>query len=44
MSAEAGEETQQAVIGYRDAMTYVQQTPLMEFFDYSETLLSRRTS
>jgi len=40
MSAEAGEETQQAVIGYRDAMTYVQQTPLMEFFDYSETLLS----
>src|SRR5262245_6273636 len=25
MSAEAGEDTQQAVIGYRDAMTYVQQ-------------------
>jgi Fic family protein len=40
MSAEANEETQQAVIGYRDAMTYVQQTPLMEFFDHSETLLS----
>jgi Fic family protein len=40
MSPEASEETQQAVIGYRDAMTYVQQTPLMEFFDYSETLLS----
>ncbi|MDT5030396.1 MAG: hypothetical protein QOC94_567 [Actinoplanes sp.] len=40
MSAEAGEETQQAVIGYRDAMTYVQQTPPMDFFDYSETLLS----
>jgi Fic family protein len=40
MSAEASDETQQAVIGYRDAMTYVQQTPLMEFFDYSETLLS----
>jgi len=40
MSAEAGEATQQAVIGYRDAMTYVLQTPLMEFFDYSETLLS----
>jgi Fic family protein len=40
MSAGAGEETQQAVIGYRDAMTYVQQAPLMEFFDYSETLLS----
>jgi Fic family protein len=40
MSAEATEVTQQAVIGYRDAMTYVQQTPLMEFFDYSETLLS----
>lgn len=40
MSAAAGEETQQAVIGYRDAMTYVQQTPLLEFFDHSETLLS----
>nr|MDT0656725.1 Fic family protein [Micromonospora sp. DSM 115978] len=40
MSAEAGKETQQAVIGYRDAMTYVQQTPLMEFFDYSEMLFS----
>jgi Fic family protein len=40
MSADAGEQTQQAVIGYRDAMTYVQQTPLMEFFEYSETVLS----
>jgi hypothetical protein len=40
MSAGTGEETQQAVIGYRDALTYVQQTPLMEFFDYSETLLA----
>ncbi|BAL88518.1 hypothetical protein AMIS_32980 [Actinoplanes missouriensis 431] len=40
MSAAAGDETQQAVIGYRDAMTYVQQTPLMSFFDYSETALS----
>lgn len=40
MSAAAGEETQQAVIGYRDAMTYVQQTPLMDFFEYSETTLS----
>ncbi|GAA2554865.1 hypothetical protein GCM10010435_26710 [Winogradskya consettensis] len=40
MSAEAGDETQQAVIGYRDAMTYVQQAPLMGFFDYSEMLLS----
>ncbi|GAA2628533.1 Fic family protein [Paractinoplanes durhamensis] len=40
MSASAGEETQQAVAGYRDAMTYVQQTPLMGFFEYSETLLS----
>jgi hypothetical protein len=37
MSADASEETQQTVIGYRDAMTYVQQTPLMEFFDHSET-------
>ena len=40
LSAGASEETQQAVIGYRDAMTYVQQTPLMEYFDHSETLLS----
>ncbi|WP_232345131.1 Fic family protein [Actinoplanes awajinensis] len=40
MSAAAGDETQQAVIGYRDAMTYVQQTPLMDFFAYSETALS----
>ncbi len=40
MSAAANEQTQQAVIGYRDAMTYVQQAPLMGFFDYSETLLS----
>jgi Fic family protein len=40
MSAAADDDTQQAVIGYRDAMTYVQQTPHMEFFDYSETLLS----
>ncbi len=40
MSAAADDETQQAVIGYRDAMTYVQQTPLMGFFDYSETALS----
>lgn len=40
MSAQAGEETQEAVMGYRDAMTYVQQTPSMAFFDYSETLLS----
>jgi Fic family protein len=40
MSVEAGEQTQQAVIGYRDAMTYVQQTPEIGFFDWSETLLS----
>ncbi|MDP9791945.1 Fic family protein [Catenuloplanes nepalensis] len=40
MSADAGDETQQAVIGYRDAMTYVRQVPMMGFFDYSETLLS----
>ncbi|WP_229073263.1 Fic family protein [Actinoplanes sp. DH11] len=40
MSAAAGDETQQAVIGYRDAMTFVQQTPLMEFFEHSETTLS----
>jgi Fic family protein len=40
MSAEASEQTQQAVIGYRDAMTYIQQAPMMGFFDYSQTLLS----
>jgi len=40
MSAETSEETRQAVIGYRDAMAYVRQTPLIDFFEYSETLLS----
>jgi Fic family protein len=40
MSAAADDDTQQAVIGYRDAMTFVQQTPLMDFFDYSETALA----
>jgi Fic family protein len=40
MSADASEMTQQAVIGYRDAMTYVQQAPEMGFFDYSEMVLS----
>jgi Fic family protein len=40
MSAENSEETRQAVVGYRDALTYVQQTPHLGFFNYSETLLS----
>jgi Fic family protein len=40
MSVDADEETQQAVTGYRDAMTFVQQTPHLDFFDYSETLLA----
>ena len=40
LSAAAGDETQQAVVGYRDAMAYIQQTPVMEFFTYSETVLS----
>ncbi|GLY04002.1 MULTISPECIES: Fic family protein [Actinoplanes] len=40
LSAAASDETQQAVVGYRDAMTYVQQAPLMDFFEYSETALS----
>jgi Fic family protein len=40
MSANADDQTKQAVLGYRDAMTYVQQTPAMAFFEYSETLLS----
>ncbi|WP_199753013.1 hypothetical protein [Actinoplanes sp. ATCC 53533] len=30
MSAETSEGTRQAVVGYRDAMTYVRQTPLLE--------------
>ncbi len=40
MSPQAGDDTQQAVIGYRDALTYVQQTPQLAFFDYSQTMLS----
>jgi Fic family protein len=40
MSGETSEETRQAVVGYRDAMTFVQQTPFMDFFEYSQTLLS----
>jgi Fic family protein len=40
MSSDATEETRQAVAGYRDALSYVQQTPLLDFFEYSEMLLS----
>ncbi|GIF20513.1 Fic family protein [Actinoplanes tereljensis] len=40
MSASTSEQTRQAVAGYRDAMTYVRQTPKLGFFEYSETLLS----
>lgn len=40
MSAEVEPETQAAILGYRDAMTYVQQTPTMPFFHYDEMLLS----
>ncbi|MDG4767909.1 Fic family protein [Solwaraspora sp. WMMD406] len=40
MSAETSDEVRQAVVGYRDAMTYVQQTPELDFFEYSQTLLS----
>lgn len=40
MSAEVDPQTQLAILGYRDAMTYVQQTPQMPFFTYGEMLLS----
>jgi Fic family protein len=34
------EESLEAVTGYRDAMTWVMRTPRMDFFAYSETVLS----
>ncbi|MPZ27993.1 MAG: Fic family protein [Micromonosporaceae bacterium] len=40
MSGEVDAQTQAAILGYRDAMTYVQQTPQMPFFRYDEMLLS----
>jgi Fic family protein len=40
MSAEVNPRTQAAILGYRDALTYVQQTPQMPFFRYDEMLLS----
>lgn len=40
MSAEVDPQTQLAILGYRDAMTYVQQAPQMPFFTYGEMLLS----
>lgn len=40
MSAEVDPRTQAAILGYRDALTYVQQTPQMPFFRYGEMLLS----
>lgn len=40
MSSEVDTKTQAAILGYRDAMTYVQQTPQMPFFRYDEMLLS----
>ncbi|MEU7826817.1 Fic family protein [Catellatospora sp. NPDC049133] len=40
LSADVDETTQQAILGYRDAMTFVQQTPLMENFAYGEMLLA----
>lgn len=40
MSSEVDTKTQAAILGYRDAMTYVQQTPSMPFFRYDEMLLS----
>lgn len=40
MSAEVSEDTQLAIMGYRDAMTWVQQTPEMGNFKYGEMMLS----
>lgn len=40
MSSDANEQTQLAILGYRDALTWVQQTPLMENFSYNEMMLS----
>jgi Fic family protein len=40
MSTDVTAETQQAIEGYRQAMTWVQQTPSMENFEYHEMLLS----
>jgi Fic family protein len=39
-SASTAEKTRRAVVGYREALTFGWQTPSMEFFEYSETLLS----
>ncbi|GAA1645559.1 Fic family protein [Catellatospora bangladeshensis] len=40
LSADVDEGTQQAILGYRDAMTFVQQTPQMANFSYGEMLLA----
>ena len=40
LSADVDETTQQAILGYRDAMTFVQQTPHMANFVHHEMLLS----
>ncbi|GHJ45443.1 cell division protein Fic [Catellatospora sp. TT07R-123] len=40
LSADVDEQTQLAILGYRDAMTFVQQTPLMANFSYGEMLLA----
>lgn len=40
MSAEVDTQTQAAILGYRDALTYVRQTPEMPFFRYDEMMLS----
>ncbi|MGH3683012.1 MAG: Fic family protein [Natronosporangium sp.] len=40
MSSEVDTKTQAAILGCRDALTYVQQTPQMPFFGYDEMLLS----
>lgn len=40
MSRDVAPQVEAAILGYRDAMTYVQQTPAMSFFRYDEMLLS----
>jgi len=40
VSANVPEESKQAVLGYRNVLTWVMRSSEMEFFEYSETLLS----
>ena len=41
MSVDVTDDTQKAILGYRDALTYVQQAPHIADFEYHRSLLSR---